>query len=62
MKELVATRVPPGDKWALLNDESDIVYGSLTDCLNQIFMVHEAIPIVRGARKIKGLIVARVHD
>ena len=42
MKELVATRVPPGDKWALLNDESDIVYGSLTDCLNQIFMVHEA--------------------
>ena len=40
MKELVATRVPPGDKWALLNDESDIVYGSLTDCLNQIFMVH----------------------
>ena len=30
MKELVATRVPPGDKWALVNDESDIS-GSLIE-------------------------------
>ena len=51
MKELVATRVPPGDKWALLNDESDIVYGSLTDCLNQIFMVHEATQFFIDAKK-----------
>ena len=51
MKELVATRGPPGDKWALLNDESDIVYGSLTDCLNQIFMVHEATQFFIDAKK-----------
>ena len=42
MKELVAQRVPPGDRWALLEDENDVVYGSLTDCLNQIFIVHQA--------------------
>ena len=42
MKELVAQRVPPGDRWALLEDESDIVFGSLTDCLNQVFVVHQA--------------------
>jgi len=27
MKELVASRVPPGDRWALIESESDIVYG-----------------------------------
>ncbi len=42
MKELVAERVPPGDRWALINEESDIVFGSLTDCLNQIFVMHKA--------------------
>ena len=42
MKELVAQRVPPGDRWTLLEDESDIVFGNLTDCLNQIFVVHKA--------------------
>ena len=31
MKELVASRVPPGDRWAMLEDESDIVIGSLSD-------------------------------
>ena len=31
MKELVANRCPPGDRWALLEDESDIVYGNLTE-------------------------------
>ena len=56
MKELVVTRVPPGDKWALLNDESDIVYGSLTDCLNQIFMVHEAKQFFIDAKKGEGYI------
>ena len=25
MKELVASRVPPGDRWALIESESDIV-------------------------------------
>ncbi len=42
MKELVAERTPPGDRWILLESESDIVYGSLTDCLNQIFVLHKA--------------------
>ena len=37
MKELVAQRVPPGDRWVLEEEESDVIYGSLTDCLNQIF-------------------------
>ena len=42
MKELVAERIPPADRWTLLESESDIVYGSLTDCLNLIFVVHKA--------------------
>ena len=42
MKELVAEIIPPGDRWTLLESESDIVYGSLTVCLNQIFVVHKA--------------------
>ena len=51
MKELVAQRVPPGDRWALLEDESDIVFGSLTDCLNQIFVVHQATQFFIDAKK-----------
>ena len=37
MKELKATRIPPGDRWALVNDDEQI-YPSLTEVLNQIFM------------------------
>ena len=51
MKELVANRVPPGDRWALLEDESDIVFGSLTDCLNQIFVVHQGTQFYIDAKK-----------
>ena len=51
MKQLVANRVRPGDKLALIDDESEIVYGSLTDCLNQIFMVHEATQFFIDAKK-----------
>ena len=51
MKQLVANRVPPGDKWTLTEDDSDIVYGSLTDCLNQIFMVHKATQFYIDAKK-----------
>ena len=32
MKELVAQRVPPGDRWILVDEENDVVYGTLTDC------------------------------
>ena len=51
MKELVAQRVPPGDRWVLLEEEDDVVYGSLTDCLNQIFMVHQATQFFIDAKK-----------
>jgi hypothetical protein len=51
MKELVANRIPPGDRWALIESESDIVYGSLTDCLNQIYVVHKATQFVIDAKK-----------
>ena len=51
MKELVASRIPPGDRWALIENESDIVYGSLTDCLNQIYVVHKATQFVIDAKK-----------
>ena len=37
MKELKATRIPPGDRWALVNDDEQI-YPSLTEVLNKIFM------------------------
>ena len=51
MKELVAERIPPGDRWTLLESESDIVYGSLTDCLNQVFVVHKATQFFIDAKK-----------
>ena len=51
MKELVAQRIPPGDRWTLLNDDNDVVYGSLTDCLNQVFVVHQATQFFIDAKK-----------
>ena len=51
MKQLVATRVPPGDRWILDEEENDVIYGSLTDCLNQIFLVHEATQFFVDAKK-----------
>jgi|TARA_R110002167_G_scaffold125639_1_gene305934 hypothetical protein len=37
MKELKATRVPPGDRWAIV-DGDDQIYSSLTEVLNAIYM------------------------
>jgi len=51
MKTLVANRVPPGDRWAIIEDESDIVFGSLTDCLNQIFTIHNSTQFYIDAQK-----------
>mgnify|MGYP006165972037 FL=1 len=51
MKELVAQRVPPGDRWVLLGEENDVVYGTLTDCLNQIFIIHQATQFFIDAKK-----------
>ena len=31
--ELIATRVPPGDRWALVDDSKKIIHKSLTDAL-----------------------------
>ena len=39
MKTLVANRVPPGDRWEIIDDGNDVIYGSLTDCLNQIYTI-----------------------
>ena len=51
MKQLVATRVPPGDRWVIDEEENDVIYGSLTDCLNQIFLVHQATQFFVDAKK-----------
>ena len=51
MKQLVANRVSPGDRWALLDDDSDLVFGNLTDCLNQIFVAHKATQFFIDAQK-----------
>lgn len=31
--ELIATRVPPGDRWVLVDDSKKIIHKSLTDAL-----------------------------
>ena len=42
MNNVVAKRVPPGDRWNLIGEDGDVVvYDSLTECLNQIFKVHQ---------------------
>ena len=38
MKELKATRVPPGDRWAIIDDDKEKIYSSLTEVLNAIFV------------------------
>ena len=38
MKQIIAKRVPPGDRWSIENDEA--VHTSLTDCLNAIYMTN----------------------
>ena len=35
--ELVAIRIPPGDKWTLTGDTKKIVHPSLTDALEAYF-------------------------
>ena len=38
MKELKATRVPPGDRWNIVDGDDDKIYSSLTEVLNAIFV------------------------
>jgi hypothetical protein len=49
MRQLVAKRNPPGDRWMLIDDESDVIFGNLTDCLNEIFTLHNATVFVIDA-------------
>lgn len=37
INELIATRVPPGDRWVLINDEKEIIHESITDALESWF-------------------------
>ena len=38
MKELKATRVPPGDRGVIVDDDKEKIYSSLTEVLNAIFV------------------------
>lgn len=35
--EMIATRVPPGDKWRLVDDAKNVVHPTLTDTLEAYF-------------------------
>jgi hypothetical protein len=35
--ELIATRVPPGDQWVLVNDRNKVIHKTLTDALEVWF-------------------------
>jgi len=35
--ELIATRVPPGDRWILVNDTRKIIHPSITEALESYF-------------------------
>ena len=37
VNELIARRVPPGDNWILVADETDTVHSTLTDALEAWF-------------------------
>ena len=50
MKELKATRVPPGDRWAIVDGE-DQIYSPLTEVLNQIFMETQMTEFYIDAQK-----------
>jgi len=35
--ELIATRVPPGDQWVLVEDKNKVIHKSITDALEAWF-------------------------
>ena len=39
--ELIATRVPPGDQWVLVNDRNKVIHKSLTDALEAWFEINQ---------------------
>jgi hypothetical protein len=48
-EQQVATRVPPGDRWQVVG--SDVLYTSLTDALNSIYLEHKVSDFHIDARK-----------
>ena len=36
--EMIATRVPPGDRWKLVNDARKIIHNTLTEALEAYFL------------------------
>ena len=51
MKTLIGKRQPPGDRWILLDEDNDIIFSNLTDCLNQVFNIHKATQFFIDAKK-----------
>ena len=45
----VATRVPPGDRWKVVG--SDVLFTSLTDALNSIYLEHKVSEFHNDAKK-----------
>ena len=45
----IATRVPPGDRWKIVG--SDVLYTSLTDALNSIYLEHKVSEFHIDAKK-----------
>jgi hypothetical protein len=39
--ELIATRVPPGDQWVLVNDRNKVIHKTLTDTLEAWFEANQ---------------------
>ena len=52
MKELKATRVPPGDRWTVVGDDNQI-YSSLTEVLNAIYIDTGLSQFYIDAQKVK---------
>ena len=49
MKQEIATRVPPGDRWKIVG--SDVLYLSLTEALNSIYLQHKVSDFHLDAKK-----------
>ena len=47
MKELKATRVPPGDRWAIVDDDEERVYSSFSNFSNICAIVSIAVDLAQ---------------
>ena len=48
-EQQIATRVPPGDRWKIVG--SDVLYTSLTEALNSIYLEHKVSDFHIDAKK-----------